>query len=60
MMKKEVVWVIYALLIVILAVVGYYIGKRQGKEEVFASFGALTGAVISIIMWLTWGKKNTY
>ena len=59
MMKKEVVWAFYAIVIAVLAVIGYYIGKKHGRSEVYASGGALIGSVISISLWLSWGKKNT-
>ncbi len=56
-MSKEKIWAFYAVLIAILGVVGYVAGKKHGKGEMYAVVGLLVGAVISIGLWLTVGKK---
>jgi hypothetical protein len=56
--KKEYIWSFYAFLIVVLAVIGFYVGKKN-NSEVYASGGVLAGAVISIVLWEAWGKKNS-
>jgi len=57
--SKKLIWGAYAVLIVILGVVGYFVGKKSGKPEIYASAGVVLGAVISIVLWLAWGKKNS-
>lgn len=48
----------YVLLILLLAFVGYQMGKKQGKAEMYAGVGALAGAIISVLLWQFWGKNN--
>jgi len=57
MMSKEKIWAFYAVLIVVFGVIGYFIGKKQFKPELYASFGVLIGAVLCVILWVTVGKK---
>lgn len=59
--KKEYVLAFYAVLMVVLAVVGLYFGEKSigGKMEA-AGLGALLGWFISVVLWYTWGKNNTY
>lgn len=58
--KKEYIWAAYAVLIVLLTVVGFFVGKSSGKSELYASVGAFFGALISIVLWVVWGEKNSY
>lgn len=58
-MSKEKIWAFYAILIIVLGVVGYVVGKKKDKGEVYAGAGLLLGAVLSIILWVTVGKKAT-
>ena len=55
--SKKMIWGAYAVLIVILGVVGYFIGKKYEKEELYSGIGLVLGVVISIILWVTVGKK---
>lgn len=57
--SKEMIWGVYAVLIVVLGVIGYFVGKKYGRSEVYASAGVAIGAVISILLWITVGKKMT-
>lgn len=59
-MSKNTVWASYAVLILILGVIGYFVGKKQDKAELFASLGVVIGAVISIVLWVMVGKKMSY
>ena len=57
-LKKEMVWAFYAILMVILGVVGYFVGKSKGRSELYASIGVVVGALISLAMWFGWAKNN--
>lgn len=56
-MSKEMIWGAYAILILVLGVIGYFVGKSKGKSELYSSVGVVIGAVISIVLWVTVGKK---
>lgn len=58
-LSKELIWGAYAVLIVILGTVGYFVGKKFGNAEIYSSVGVVLGAVISIVLWISWGKKNS-
>lgn len=58
-MSKEMIWGAYAVLMVVLGVIGYFVGKKQNKAEIYASTGIVLGAIISVILWITVGKKMT-
>jgi hypothetical protein len=55
--SKEMIWGAYVVLTVILGVVGYLIGMKNKNGGLYASVGVVLGAVISIILWVTVGKK---
>lgn len=57
--KKEYVWTFYVVMIIVLAMVGYFAGKASNKSEMYASAGVIVGAIVSVVLWMTWGKKNT-
>lgn len=54
---KEAIWGFYVVLIIILGFVGYYIGNKNNKGELYASIGLSIGAVLSILLWVTVGKN---
>lgn len=56
--SKEVIWRYYAILILILGSIAYYIGNKNNKGELYASIGVSIGALLSILLWVTVGKKN--
>ena len=59
--SKTKVFIFYAILIVVLAVAGFFIGRwRKGNTMVYALVGAAIGLVVSVILWFAWAKKNTY
>lgn len=57
-LTKEQLWAIYGVGTAILGLVGYLMAKKDAKM-CGAIIGANVGAIISIILWLTWGKKQT-
>lgn len=54
---KEAIWGSYVVLILILGSVGYYIGNKNNKGELYASIGVSIGAILSILLWITVGKN---
>lgn len=50
--KKEVIWVFYAILTLILGLLGYFISKTNKLE--FGLAGVLIGVLISLILWIVW------
>ena len=56
--KKEYIWGFYLLLIIILAIIGYFIAKDNKLE--YALAGALVGILLSLLLWILWGSKNSY
>jgi hypothetical protein len=57
-MTRNMVFGFYAVLIVALAGVGFYMGKSKGKPELYAAAGAAVGAVLSALLWQFWAKKK--
>lgn len=55
--SKTALMVFYAVLIVVMAVIGYFVGKD--KKEMYAAVGALIGLAVSVLLWFVWGKKAT-
>ena len=55
-MNKYLVWAIYAAIIIILGVVGYFVGRSSENGLMYAGIGAIVGAVISVILYFVWGK----
>jgi hypothetical protein len=58
LIKKEIIFAFYAILILILGLLGYFIPANNKYEYSLA--GILTGVLISLILWLLWGSKNSY
>ena len=57
-LQKEVVWGSYGVLSLILFGVGYGMAKKNKLE--YGLLGLLIGVLISLILWVLWGSKNTY
>lgn len=55
--SKEMIWAVYVILIIILIISGYFIGKKNEKGGLYAIIGAILGILISEILWVTVGKK---
>lgn len=55
-MKKEVIWGFYAVLILVLAILGYFLAKVNKFE--YSLLGALIGILVSLILWITWGSSH--
>lgn len=60
--SKNIIWGVYAVLTVILGSIGYFIGKNHGTNyaKLYSIVGVVIGVTISIILWTSWGKKNSY
>ena len=56
--KKEYIWIFYGILIILLALLGYFFTKHNKIEYGLA--GALIGVLISLLLWILWGSKNSY
>jgi hypothetical protein len=56
-MKAWLIWLVYAIVTAILAVIGFFIGKKSGKGPCYALVGATVGVVLSLILWFAWGEK---
>ena len=56
--KKEYVWLFYLILIIVLGLLGYFLSKNNHLEYSLA--GSLFGILLSLILWVIWGDKNTY
>lgn len=57
-MTRNMVFAFYAVLIVVMAALGYHMGKDKGKPELYAAAGASLAAVISALLWQFWAKKK--
>jgi len=55
--SKEMVFGFYALLVLVLAIIGYFVGKNTNNEMKYAGIGAVLGVVFSFALWYTVGKK---
>lgn len=56
--KKEYVWLFYLILIIVLGLLGYFLSENNHLEYGLA--GSLLGILLSLILWIVWGSKNTY
>ena len=56
--KKEYIGGFYLILIIILSLIGYFVAKNNKLE--YALAGALVGVLISLLLWILWGSKNSY
>jgi uncharacterized membrane protein len=56
--KKEYIWGFYLLLTLLLALIAYFMSTNNKLE--YALAGALVGILISLILWIVWGSKNSY
>ena len=59
-MSKEIIWSSYALLSLLLAIIGFFIGKSHNKSLFFSLIGLFLGIIISISLWFSVGKKIAY
>lgn len=55
-MKKELIWGFYAVLIIVLGILGYFLAKVNKFE--YSLLGALIGILASLILWITWGSSH--
>ena len=54
-MKKELIWLFYLILTILLAIL-FYIFSKSHKFD-YSLLGIILGVLISIILWITWGYK---
>ena len=60
-MKKQNIFMFYIILTILLGVAGYFLSKRMNKEPVIGiSTGLVAGGIISSMLWVLWGKNNSY
>lgn len=60
MMTRIELFSFYAALIIILALVGYFMGKEYGMGKQYAMYGAVIALIISVVGWFTYGKTHSY
>lgn len=56
--SKTAILVAYAVVIFVFGVLGYLVGHKQGKAEMYASIGVIIGAILCVILWFAWGKSH--
>ena len=56
--QKEYVWGFYIFLCAVLSVTGYIFPTKNKVE--YSMLFLLFGILLSLILWVTWGSKNTY
>jgi hypothetical protein len=56
--KKEYIFGFYLLLTLLLALIAYFMSTNNKLE--YALSGALVGILLSLILWIVWGSKNSY
>lgn len=55
--SKEQIMGFYVLLTLVLAFVGYFVGRKHNKGMHYALMSGLLGVLISVVLWFTVGKK---
>ena len=56
--KKEYIISFYVVLTLILSILGYSLSAINKLE--YGLSGGLLGILLSIILWITWGSRNSY
>lgn len=56
-MKAWMIWLFYAIMTAIFAVIGFFIGRKYQKAPCFAMMGITIGIVLSVILWFTVGEN---
>jgi hypothetical protein len=56
--KKEYIISFYVVLTLILSILGYSLSATNKLE--YGLSGGLLGILLSIILWITWGSRNSY
>lgn len=56
-MSKNKIFAFYAVLIIVFGIIGYHVGKKSDKANLYASVAVVLGAVVCSILWFTVGKK---
>lgn len=59
-MTKDMIMLVYAIIIIALGIVGYMLGKKDNKQNMYAVGGVVIGVVLCAILWHTAGKKILY
>lgn len=60
MVPKNQIFTFYIILTIVFTISGYQHGKQTNNSNSHAFYGFILGLVISIILWETWGKANSY
>ena len=56
--KKEYIISFYVVLTLIFSILGYSLSATNKLE--YGLSGGLLGILLSIILWITWGSRNSY
>jgi VIT1/CCC1 family predicted Fe2+/Mn2+ transporter len=56
-MSKEMILGSYVIMILILGIIGYFIGKTQENAVLYSTVGVVVGSLLSFVLWETVGKK---
>ena len=56
--KKEYIISFYVVLTLILSILGYSLSATNRLE--YGLSGGLVGILLSIVLWITWGSRNSY
>lgn len=59
-MKKEYVWLFYLGIILVLWGIAWLISHKKANSWMWQIGAILLGGIISVILWFTVGKKNSY
>ena len=59
-MTKDMIMLVYAVIIIALGIVGYMLGKKDDKQNIYAVMGVVIGVVLCALLWHTAGKKILY
>ena len=51
MLSKEMMWVLYAVIIIVLGFVGWYVGEKYEQKEIGAGVGVVAGAILAGILY---------
>lgn len=59
-MKKEYIWAMYAGMIIVLWGITWLITRKKPKSWMWQILAIVVGGILSVILWVTVGKKNSY
>lgn len=59
-MSTNQILMFYAVIIIVLAGIGYWYGQSTGQQNMYAVYGGVAGVVISGALWFLYGKNASY